>query len=38
MDIYLKTMPLLIGSDGIAIEGFLAMPIERWIDRPSSVH
>jgi hypothetical protein len=32
MDAYPKARPLIVGSDGIAIEDFLAMPLERWIE------
>ena len=28
---YRKAKPLLIGADGIAIEDFLSMPLEKWI-------
>jgi predicted AAA+ superfamily ATPase len=36
MDTYPKARPLLIGGDGIAIEDFLSMPVEKWIKKPSS--
>jgi hypothetical protein len=32
MDAYPKARPLLIGSDGMAIEDFLAMPVEKWAE------
>jgi hypothetical protein len=32
MDTYPKARPLLIGGDGIAIEDFLSMPVEKWAD------
>ncbi len=35
MDTYPKARPLLIGGDGIAIDDFLALPIEKWIEKPS---
>lgn len=31
-----KARPLLVGGDGIAIDDFLAMPVERWIEKPAS--
>ncbi len=34
-DTHPKARPLLIGGDGIAIEDFLAMPVEKWIDKPT---
>jgi hypothetical protein len=36
MDTYPEARPLLIGGDGIGIEDFLSMPVEKWINKPSS--
>ena len=35
IEAYPKARPLLIGGDGIVIEDFLAMPVEKWIETPS---
>jgi len=35
IEVYPKARPLLIGGDGIAIQDFLAMPVEKWIGKPS---
>jgi predicted AAA+ superfamily ATPase len=35
IEAYPKATPLLIGGDGIAIEDFLSMPIEKWTEKPS---
>lgn len=32
MNIYRKTKPLLIGGDGIPVEDFLSMQIEKWME------
>jgi len=32
MNTYRRTKPLLIGGDGIAVEDFLSMPVEKWME------
>ena len=34
IEAYPKARPLLIGGDGIAVEDFLSMPVEKWIEKP----
>ncbi|MDY6795584.1 MAG: ATP-binding protein [Actinomycetota bacterium] len=35
IEVYPGARPLLIGGDGTAIEDFLAMPVEKWIQKPT---